>query len=68
MPEEEEKVGKECSGTEVGCTSSSSPFSLERYGISVQLFLFAFCMKEKDKQRQCVNLFVYGLWSGVGVQ
>lgn len=45
------EVGKECSGTKVGCKSSSPPFSLERYGISVQLFAFCMICKKPKKKK-----------------
>lgn len=47
LEEEEEEVGKKCSGTEVGCKSSSPPFSFKRYGIR---FFFFFCILQSKKR------------------
>lgn len=65
--EEEEKVGKECSGIEVGYEKLDSSVCLQCGGKIWDLYL-VFCpffflkrRKKPHKERQCVYLFVYGL-------
>lgn len=62
--EEEEKVGKECSGTELGCKSSSPPFSLEKicdqFFFFFSLLHFARRVKDDKKRQEKSCLFMGG--------